>query len=58
MIAESRAYIEFYGEQREAGLSDRELFDAMVTRYPDWICRQEFLILPEFFGPAEPSRNS
>jgi len=27
-------------------LSDQELFDAMVTRYPDWVSRQEFLILP------------
>jgi glyoxylase-like metal-dependent hydrolase (beta-lactamase superfamily II) len=53
VIAESRAYIEFYGKQREAGLSNQELFDAMVTRYPDWVCRQEFLILPDFFGPAK-----
>jgi glyoxylase-like metal-dependent hydrolase (beta-lactamase superfamily II) len=45
-IEESRAYIEFYGKQREADLSDQELFDAMVTRYPDWVSRQEFLILP------------
>ena len=46
VIEESRAYIEFYGKQRDAGLSDQELFDAMVTRYPDWVSRQEFLILP------------
>ena len=46
VIAESRAYIEYYGKQREASLSDQELFDAMVTRYPDWVSRQEFLILP------------
>ena len=46
VIAESRGYIEYYGKQRDAGLSDQELFDAMVTRYPDWVSRQEFLILP------------
>ena len=45
-IDESREYIEFYGKQREAGLSDQELFDAMVRRYPGWVSRQEFLILP------------
>jgi glyoxylase-like metal-dependent hydrolase (beta-lactamase superfamily II) len=49
-IDESRAYIEFYGKQREAGLGDQELFDAMVKRYPDWVSRQEFLILPRL-GP-------
>lgn len=46
VIDESRAYIEFYSKQRDAGLSDQDLFDAMVTRYPDWVSRQEFLILP------------
>jgi len=46
VIAESRGYIEYYGKQRDAGLSDRELFDAMVARYPDGVSRQEFLILP------------
>jgi hypothetical protein len=24
---------------------DQELFDAMVSRYPDWVSRQQFLIL-------------
>ena len=50
VIDESRAYIEFYGKQREAGVSDQELFDAMVSHYPDWVSRQEFLILPRM-GP-------
>jgi hypothetical protein len=49
-IDESREYIEFYGKKREAGLSDQELFDVMVRRYPDWVSRQEFLILPRL-GP-------
>jgi hypothetical protein len=40
VIAESREYIEFYGKQRDAGLGDRELFDAMMTRYPEWVSRQ------------------
>lgn len=45
VLAESRGYIEYYGELREAALPDRELFDAMVSRYPDWVSRQQFLIL-------------
>jgi hypothetical protein len=45
VLAESRAYLEYYGQLREAGLSDRELFDAMVSRYPDWVSRQQFLLL-------------
>jgi glyoxylase-like metal-dependent hydrolase (beta-lactamase superfamily II) len=52
-IDESRAYIEFYSEQRDAGLSDQELFDVIVARYPDWVSRQEFLILP--WAPQPPS---
>jgi len=51
-IDESRAYIEFYGKQREAGLSDQDLFDAMVRRYPGWVSRQEFLILPRLGAKA------
>ena len=46
VIDDSRAYIEFYDRQREIGLDDQELFDAMVTHFPDWVSRQEFLILP------------
>ena len=38
-------YLEYYGQLREAGLADQDLFDAMVTRYPDWVSRQQFLIL-------------
>jgi glyoxylase-like metal-dependent hydrolase (beta-lactamase superfamily II) len=45
VLAESRGYIEYYGQLREAALPDQELFDAMVSRYPDWVSRQEFLIL-------------
>ena len=25
-------------------MADEELFDAMVSRYPDWVSRQEFLL--------------
>jgi glyoxylase-like metal-dependent hydrolase (beta-lactamase superfamily II) len=45
VLAESRGYLEYYGQLREAALPDRELFDAMMSRYPDWVSRQEFLIL-------------
>jgi len=45
VLAESRGYLEYYGQLREAALPDRELFDAMVSRYPDWVSRQQFLIL-------------
>ncbi len=45
VLAESRGYLDYYGQLREAALPDRELFDAMVSRYPDWVSRQEFLIL-------------
>ena len=48
VLEESRDYLAFYGKQRKAGLNDQQLFDAMVTRYPDWVSRQEFLILPSF----------
>jgi len=43
--AESRGYLEYYGQLREAGLPDQDLFDAMVTHDPDWVGRQQFLIL-------------
>ncbi|MFZ0664860.1 MAG: MBL fold metallo-hydrolase [Acidimicrobiales bacterium] len=45
VLGESRGYIEYYGELREAGLTDEAVFDAMVSRYPDWVSRQQFLIL-------------
>ena len=45
VLAESRGYIEYYGKLRDAALTDQGLFDAMVSRYPDWVSRQEFLIL-------------
>ena len=45
MLAESHGYIEYYGELREAGLTSQGLFDAMVSRYPDWVSRQQLLIL-------------
>ena len=51
VLAESRGYLEYYGQLRERALRDRELFDAMVRRYPDWVSRQEFLILG---SPAAP----
>ncbi len=45
VLAESRGYLEYYGQLRQANLPDQELFDAMVRRYPDWVSRQQFLIL-------------
>ena len=45
VLAESRGYLEYYGQLREANLPSQELFDAMVRRYPDWVSRQQFLIL-------------
>jgi glyoxylase-like metal-dependent hydrolase (beta-lactamase superfamily II) len=45
VLAESRGYLEYYGQLRDAGLPDQELFEAMVNRYPDWVSRQQFLIL-------------
>jgi glyoxylase-like metal-dependent hydrolase (beta-lactamase superfamily II) len=45
VLAESRGYLEYYGQLREEGLPDQQLFDAMVNRYPDWVSRQQFLIL-------------
>ena len=40
-----RGYLEYYGQLREAALSDQDLFDAMVSRYPDWVSRQQFLLV-------------
>jgi hypothetical protein len=54
VLAESRGYIEYYGQLREEGRSGQELFDAMVSRYPDWVSRQEFLILGEWWAAAPP----
>jgi glyoxylase-like metal-dependent hydrolase (beta-lactamase superfamily II) len=45
VLAESREYLEYYGQLHEAAVPDRELFDAMVSRYPDWVSRQQFLLL-------------
>jgi glyoxylase-like metal-dependent hydrolase (beta-lactamase superfamily II) len=45
IIGDSRGYIEAYGQQHEAGLRGRGLFEAMVSRYPDWVSRQQFLLL-------------
>jgi glyoxylase-like metal-dependent hydrolase (beta-lactamase superfamily II) len=45
VLAESRDYLEYYGQLRDAALPDQEVFDAMVDRYPDWVSRQQFLIL-------------
>ena len=45
VLAESRDYLEYYGQLREAGLTDEGLFDAMVSRYPNWVSRQQSLIL-------------
>jgi len=40
-LAESRGYLEYYRQLREAGLPDQNLFDVMVTDYPDWVRRQQ-----------------
>lgn len=45
VLAESRGYLEYYGQLRDEGLPDQQLFDAMVDRYPSWVSRQQFLIL-------------
>jgi glyoxylase-like metal-dependent hydrolase (beta-lactamase superfamily II) len=45
ILNESRDYLEYYGQLREAALSDQDLFDAMINRYPDWISRQQFLLV-------------
>jgi glyoxylase-like metal-dependent hydrolase (beta-lactamase superfamily II) len=45
VLADSRAYIEYYGQLRDSGTPEQELFDAMVNRYPDWVSRQQFLIV-------------
>ena len=45
VLAESRGYLEYCGHLREAGLPDQDLFDAMVTHYPDRVRRQQLLIL-------------
>jgi glyoxylase-like metal-dependent hydrolase (beta-lactamase superfamily II) len=45
VLAESRDYIQYYGQLREAAVTDQGLFDAMVSRYPDWVSRQQSLIL-------------
>ena len=55
VLDESRGYIEAYGQLREAGAGDRELFEAMVSRYPDWVSRQQFLLLG--FGGSEGERS-
>ncbi len=45
ILAESRSYLEYYGQLREEALPDRQLFDAMVNHYPSWVSRQQLLIL-------------
>ncbi len=45
ILDESRGYLEYYGQVREAALSDQDLFETMVSRYPDWISHQQFLLV-------------
>jgi glyoxylase-like metal-dependent hydrolase (beta-lactamase superfamily II) len=45
ILADTRGYLEYYGQLRDAALPDQELFDAMVNRYPGWVSRQQWLIL-------------
>jgi len=50
LLAESRGYLEYYGQLREEALPGQQLFDAMVNRYPSWVSRQQFLILGLGYG--------
>lgn len=45
VLADSRGYLEYYGQLRQAAVPDQQLFDAMVNQYSDWISRQQFLLL-------------
>ncbi len=45
VLAESRGYLDYYRQLPQAAAPDQELFEAMVSRYPDWVSRQQFLIL-------------
>jgi hypothetical protein len=45
ILNESQGYLEYYGQLRKAAASDQDLFDAMVSRYPDWVSRQQFLLV-------------
>ena len=45
IIGESRGYVEAYGQLYDAGLRGPELFEAMVSRYANWVSRQQFLLL-------------
>src|SRR5215472_12545968 len=47
VLADTRGYLEYYGQLRQAGLPDKELFDAMVSRCPDWVSRQQWLMLED-----------
>jgi glyoxylase-like metal-dependent hydrolase (beta-lactamase superfamily II) len=58
VLAESRSYLDYYGQLRESVLPDQELFDAMVSRYPDWVSRQEFLILGLPGPPPDTGRDA
>jgi glyoxylase-like metal-dependent hydrolase (beta-lactamase superfamily II) len=45
VLAESRGYLDYYGQLRAAALPDQELFAAMVSRNPEWVSRQQWLLL-------------
>jgi hypothetical protein len=45
VLAESRRYVEYYGQLGEAGLPDQDLFDAMMTHDPGRVRGQRFVIL-------------
>jgi glyoxylase-like metal-dependent hydrolase (beta-lactamase superfamily II) len=47
VLADSRGYLDYYGQLRDAALPDQELFDAMVDRYPGWVSRQQWLVLED-----------
>ena len=51
-IEATKRYLRDFGRLKESSASDRELFDAMTERYPDWVSHQTWLM----FGLAPPPR--
>lgn len=43
-IEDSKRYLTDFGRLRESTSSDREVFDAMTDRYPDWVSHQAWLM--------------
>jgi glyoxylase-like metal-dependent hydrolase (beta-lactamase superfamily II) len=57
IISESRGYLEAYGQLYDAGLRGPELFEAMVSRYADWVSPQQFLLLGFAYRRADASTD-